>query len=103
MAVVSNGLAKQLWDDPDHAVGKTLDAGGMSLTVIGVIEPLVDDRTDVYLPAAVWGPDGSTRSAHNWQVLARLASRGYSFRTRVRKCRRSDNASIANTRARRTP
>jgi putative ABC transport system permease protein len=72
VAVVSNGLAKQLWDDPDHAVGKTLDAGGMSLTVIGVIEPLVDDRTDVYFPAAVWGPDGSTRSAHNWQVLARL-------------------------------
>ncbi len=76
VAVVSNGLAKQLWDGPDQAVGKTLDAAGTSLTVVGVIEPLVDDRVDVYFPAAVLGPDGSTRSAHNWRVLARLRPGG---------------------------
>jgi len=72
VAVVSNGLAKQLWDVADNAVGKTLDAAGVSLTVVGVIEQARDERTDVYFPAAVFGPDGSTRTAHNWRVLARL-------------------------------
>jgi predicted permease len=75
VAVVSNGLAKQLWDNPDNAVGKTLDAGGVSLTVVGVIERVPDERTDVYFPIAVyWNPDNSTRTAHNWRVVARLRS-----------------------------
>jgi hypothetical protein len=37
VAVVSNGLARQLWDSADNAVGKTLDAAGIALTVVGVI------------------------------------------------------------------
>ena len=72
VAVVSNDLARQLWDDADNAVGKTLDAGGVSLTVIGVAERVPDERTDAYLPIAAFWDDVSTRSAHNWRVLARL-------------------------------
>ena len=73
VAVVSHALARQLWDNPDNAVGQTLDAAGVSLTVIGVAERVPDERTDVYFPiAAYWNPDLSTRTAHNWRVLARL-------------------------------
>jgi predicted permease len=74
VAVVSNGLAKQLWDDADNAVGKNLDAAGVSLTVVGVIEKVPDERTDVYFPVAAYWTDSSTRSAHNWRVMARLRS-----------------------------
>jgi predicted permease len=70
--VISNGLAKQLWDEPQKAVGEKLDVAGMALTVVGVIEPAMDERTDAYAPAAIGGPDRSTRTAHNWQVRARL-------------------------------
>jgi putative ABC transport system permease protein len=72
VAVISNGLAKQLWDEPQQAVGKKLDAAGVALTVVGVIEPATDERTDAYAPAAIDGPDRSTRTAHNWHVRARL-------------------------------
>jgi predicted permease len=72
VAVISSGLAKRLWIEPVHAVGETLNVAGISLTVAGVIEPSQDERTDVYAPAAIGGPDRSSRSAHNWQVMGRL-------------------------------
>ncbi len=72
VAVISSGLAKRLWNEPSRAVGETLSVAGINLTVAGVIEPSQDERTDVYAPAATAGPDRSTRSAHNWQVMARL-------------------------------
>ena len=54
-------------------LGRTLDAAGISLTVVGVIERVDDERTDVFLPiGAYWKDDQSTRTAHNWRVLARL-------------------------------
>jgi predicted permease len=72
VAVISNGLARQLWDGADNAVGKSLDTFGHGVTVIGVLQQVVDERTDAYVPVtAIWN-DVSTRSAHNWQVLARL-------------------------------
>jgi predicted permease len=74
VAVISNNLAKQLWDEPSNAVGETIDVGGAGATVIGVIEPMYDERTDLYAPAAILGPDGSSRTAHNWSVMARLRS-----------------------------
>ena len=72
VAITSHALATSLWGEPADGVGKSLDWGGGAVTVVGVLEPAVDERIDVYIPAAAAGEDRSSRSAHNWTVLARL-------------------------------
>ena len=72
VAVTSDAFAESFWGDPAAGIGQVLDWGQGSVTVIGVLEPAVDERTDILIPAAAAGPDRSTRTAHNWAVLARL-------------------------------
>jgi predicted permease len=70
--MVPHGFAEALWGNAPAAVGKTIELNGVLFAVIGVLAPAVDDRVDVLVPAAAFGPDETTRTAHNWDVAGRL-------------------------------
>jgi predicted permease len=72
VAVVPHGFAKSVWGEPERAVGEAVEFAGVGFTVVGVLEPASDERTDLFVPAAAFGPDASTRVDHDWQVIARL-------------------------------
>ncbi|MEQ9568551.1 MAG: ABC transporter permease [Longimicrobiales bacterium] len=71
--VVTRGLAQRLFGTPD-AVGRPVEAGGVSATVVGVLAD-----ADAYPAGAeAWfavevSPQGDSRTAHNWSVVGRLA------------------------------
>jgi predicted permease len=72
VAVVPHGFAKGVWGGPARALGEAIGLAGIRVTIVGVLEPATDERTDVFVPAAAFGPDGSTRGDYNWDVMARL-------------------------------
>jgi putative ABC transport system permease protein len=72
VAVVPHGFAASVWGDPMRAVGDVIQFAGVSFTIVGVLERASDERTDLFVPAAAFGSDPSTRGDRNWQVLARL-------------------------------
>jgi predicted permease len=72
VAVVPHGFAESVWGEAERVVGEALKLAGVGFTIVGVLEPASDERTDVFVPAAAFGPDSSTRSDYNWEVVARL-------------------------------
>ena len=72
VAVVSHGFAKSVWDDAERAVGETLELNGVEFTIAGVLDAASDERRDLFVPAAAFGPDASSRGDYNWRVVARL-------------------------------
>jgi predicted permease len=72
VAVVPHGFAKGVWGGAEQGVGQALELAGVGFTIVGVLEPAADERTDVFVPAAAFGPDPSTRADHAWNVVARL-------------------------------
>ena len=72
LAIVPNGFAGSLFDDPARAVGEGINLGGRPLTIAGVLEAAADERTDLFVPAAAFGPDASSRNDYSWEVVARL-------------------------------
>jgi putative ABC transport system permease protein len=74
VAVVPHGFAESVWGDAERVVGEAVEVAGVGFTIVGVLEPASDERTDVFVPAAAFGPDESTRSDHNWEVVARLSA-----------------------------
>jgi putative ABC transport system permease protein len=72
VAVVPDRFAKSVWGEAERAPGEVIELAGVRFTIVGVLEPASDERTDVYVPAAAFGPDFSTRRDYNWDVVARL-------------------------------
>lgn len=72
VAVVSRGFAKSVWDQAERAVGETVELAGFEFTIVGVLDALSDERTDLFVPAPAFGPDTSSRGDYNWRVVARL-------------------------------
>jgi len=72
VAVVPHGFAESVWGDAERGVGEAIEVAGVGFTIVGVLEPASDERTDVFVPAAAFGPDSSTRADYNWEVVARL-------------------------------
>ena len=72
LAIVPNDFAERVWGSAAASVGETIKLRGLIFTVVGVLEAILDERIDVFVPAAAFGPDDSHRTAHNWRVLARL-------------------------------
>jgi putative ABC transport system permease protein len=72
VAVVPHGFAKAVWGEAARGVGEAIAVAGVGLTIVGVLEPASDERTDVFAPAAAFGQDTSTRGDYNWGVRARL-------------------------------
>jgi putative ABC transport system permease protein len=72
VAVVSQGFAERVADDARGAVGEAIEVSGTSLTIVGVLKPVEEQRSDVFAPANAFGPDVSGRTDYNWEVVARL-------------------------------
>jgi putative ABC transport system permease protein len=75
VVLLSHGFwQRQLGGRPD-AVGQTLQLGGRSLTVIGVLPPSfqLHRAVDVYAPAAFTAADRDNRTSHTITVIGRLA------------------------------
>src|SRR6266545_4055275 len=71
VAVISRALAERVFPGDPDPVGKTMEIEGSPFQVIGVMPPAVDfpDKARLWLPLST--QDGSARSAHNYQVVAR--------------------------------
>lgn len=70
VAVVGERLAREVLGGVD-VVGRTVEAFGLSLEVVGVLPADFDYPTG----AGVWSPippQGESRTAHNWSVVGRL-------------------------------
>jgi putative ABC transport system permease protein len=72
IAIVSHAFARGVWNQPARAVGESIELAGVGFTIIGVLEPASDERTDVFVPATAFGPDPSGGRDRQWTVTARL-------------------------------
>jgi putative ABC transport system permease protein len=72
VAVVPHSFATEVWRDAGRGVGEVIRLGNVAFTIVGVLEPDPSQRTDAFVPATAFGPDISTRSDYNWNVLGRL-------------------------------
>ena len=73
-AVISHGFWIRAFGGSPSALGKRLQMGNTTVTVIGVMPPELDfpAGTDLWVPRELDAPLPS-RTAHNWQAVARLA------------------------------
>jgi putative ABC transport system permease protein len=72
-AVITDAFWKRRFNGQASAVGTTLKFRDRLFTVVGVLPPGVryPERADIYYPAWVV-PETTSRSAHNYRVVARL-------------------------------
>jgi putative ABC transport system permease protein len=72
-AVISDAFWRRRFGGRPDALGRTLSVLQRTFTVVAVMPPQFrfPDRTDVWAPAWIL-PETSSRSAHNYQVIARL-------------------------------
>ena len=73
VAVVSHGFWQRLLGGRRDLAGTTLRIEDQQLTVVGVLPPGLGypAQADVWVPREMFPPDTS-RTAHNWNVIARL-------------------------------
>lgn len=73
-ALVSDAFWRRRLGGVRDLSAATLSSRGKVFQVVGVMPPGFDfpTGTDVWVAQELWGPGGS-RTAHNWQVVARLA------------------------------
>jgi putative ABC transport system permease protein len=97
VVVLGDALWRSAFGADPHVVGKSLAVGGVPLQVIGVLAPgfAFPEGAKLWLP--VGRQDGTTRTAHNYQVVARLRD-GVSL-----SAARADMARVAGNLARAYP
>ncbi|HVL67073.1 MAG TPA: ABC transporter permease [Vicinamibacterales bacterium] len=73
-AVITDDYWRRQFDGEAEAIGATLKFADRHFTIVGVLGPEVrfPARADVYYPAAA-DEETTSRSAHNYRVIARLA------------------------------
>jgi putative ABC transport system permease protein len=73
-AVVSYGFWQRALGGRSDILGAVLHTAGRAYTVVGVMPALVDEPvgTEIWSPRGLEGRNAS-RTAHNWQVIGRLA------------------------------
>ena len=69
---MSHDFAQSVSGEAQKAVGEAIEVSGASLTIVGVLTPVQGQRSDVLVPATVFGPDASSRTDYDWEVVARL-------------------------------
>ncbi len=74
-AIVSYGFWQRTYGGSDAVLGAPLRIDDRSYTIIGVMPPTVDEPvgTQIWLPSGL-NPRNTSRTAHNWQVIGRLAA-----------------------------
>jgi predicted permease len=72
--VVSHGFWQRNLDGSESALGQTLVFEGSSFTIVGIMPPTLDFPAEVemWVPREL-RPRLPSRTAHNWQVIGRLA------------------------------
>ena len=73
-AVITDGFWRRQFDASPSALGTTLKFNERVFTIVGVLAPgfRFPARADIYYPSWV-RPETTSRSAHNYRVVARLA------------------------------
>ena len=73
-AIVSNSFSTAHFGGSNQALGQTIRFGDRTLNVVGVMPAgfTFPDKNDVWLPVNSFIPEGDSRSAHNYRVVARL-------------------------------
>ncbi|MBV9301633.1 MAG: ABC transporter permease [Acidobacteriaceae bacterium] len=73
-AVISYSYGQRHFGSEPSALGKTVRVFGKTLPIIGVMPPgfHFPEKTDIWFPANTIIPDTTSRSAHNFRVVARL-------------------------------
>ena len=71
--VISENLWRRSYGESRQVLGEKLKLEGELYTIVGVLPAgfRFPDKTDAWVPLALF-PDGSSRSAHNYDVLGRL-------------------------------
>jgi putative ABC transport system permease protein len=74
VAVIGEGLWRRRYAGLPNVLGRTVKIAGLSTTIVGVLPRSVTypNGTDIWISAERTGLDRE-RTAHNWQVVARLA------------------------------
>jgi len=72
--LISNTFWQNNYSGDPGVIGKTLRIFDRSLPIVGVMPPRFSapDESDIWFPANTIFPETASRSAHNYQVLARL-------------------------------
>src|SRR5437867_767602 len=72
-AIIANGFWRRVLGGSPAALGATLTLEGQTVRIVGVMPPAADYPTgiDIWIPRELSAPS-TYRTAHNWQVLARL-------------------------------
>jgi predicted permease len=73
-AVVSYSYCRERFGSDSSALGQSVQVFGRSLNIVGVAPPgfRFPDKTDVWIPANTVVPETTSRSGHNYRVVARL-------------------------------
>jgi len=73
-AIISHSYWRQRFGGDSAALRQSVQVFGRSLNIVGVAPPgfRFPDMTDVWIPANTAVPETTSRSGHNYQVVARL-------------------------------
>jgi putative ABC transport system permease protein len=73
-AIISHTYWRQRFGGDSAALGQSVQIFGRSLNIVGVAPPdfRFPDNTDVWIPANTALPETTSRSGHNYRVVARL-------------------------------
>lgn len=74
VVVLGEGLWRRRFGADAGIIGRSVQLGGVPITVIGIVPRSFDfpTGTELWRPAEPYN-DGTSRTAHNWRVIARLA------------------------------
>jgi len=73
-AIISHSYWRQRFGSDSAVLGQSVQVFGRSLNIVGVAPPgfRFPDMTDVWIPANTIVPETTSRSGHNYRVVARL-------------------------------
>jgi len=73
--ILSDGLSRQLFGDPEAALGKDIRIGGQPYAVVGVMPAgfnFIDPEVRLWTPAAFKPEEKEVHHSNNWQSIGRL-------------------------------
>ncbi|HUA63021.1 MAG TPA: ABC transporter permease [Verrucomicrobiae bacterium] len=74
-AILSDGLSRRMFGQPEAALGRDVRIGGQPYTVVGVMPAgfhFIDPEVQLWLPAAFPASQKTTHHSNNWHNIGRL-------------------------------